>query len=276
MKSFLTICTTLLVWTAHLPGVAQQVDISALPDKKVDKGIRVYRLFSDTLFNSPQQVSILKLPKKHLDQYDIRIGYSATLQGTSDIAKENNAVAAVNGSFFNRDQGGSVTYHENQDEVMYHTVPEGEKWAFDKELINGAIIIDKSGELEIREAKPDTFYEKSPDELSVLVSGPLLLQDKQKTTLPGVPFVQKRHPRTCLCETETSILLITIDGRSPRAAGMNLHEAQRLMQSLGCEDAINLDGGGSVTMWGNGRIINTPSDKAGERDVANAVLIVEE
>ncbi|MCK4879516.1 MAG: phosphodiester glycosidase family protein, partial [Bacteroidales bacterium] len=45
----------------------------------------------------------------------------------------------------------------------------------------------------------------------------------------------------------------------------------------GCIDAINLDGGGSTTMWtkDNG-VVNRPSDKRGERPVANAILILEE
>ena len=44
---------------------------------------------------------------------------------------------------------------------------------------------------------------------------------------------------------------------------------------VGCVDAINLDGGGSTTMWTKDKVIvNFPSDKTGERPVSNALLII--
>ena len=47
-------------------------------------------------------------------------------------------------------------------------------------------------------------------------------------------------------------------------------------QDLGCVDAINLDGGGSTTLWLKGKgIVNFPSDETGERPVANVFLIME-
>ena len=40
-------------------------------------------------------------------------------------------------------------------------------------------------------------------------------------------------------------------------------------------DAINLDGGGSTTMWIKGKgVINFPSDASGERPVSNVLLII--
>jgi exopolysaccharide biosynthesis protein len=79
-----------------------------------------------------------------------------------------------------------------------------------------------------------------------------------------------------LCKTKKSILFITIDGRMEKADGMSLVEAQKYLYDLGCIDAINLDGGGSTTMWTKNKgVVNKPSDKDGERPVANAVLILE-
>jgi len=77
-------------------------------------------------------------------------------------------------------------------------------------------------------------------------------------------------------KTEESILFITIDGRAETADGMTLIELQKYLHDLGCIDAINLDGGGSTTMWTKNKgVVNKPSDKDGERPVANAVLILE-
>jgi exopolysaccharide biosynthesis protein len=88
-------------------------------------------------------------------------------------------------------------------------------------------------------------------------------------------LVNNRHPRTCLCETKESVIFITIDGRNKEAEGMNLFEVQNFLLNIGCVDAINLDGGGSTTMWTKEKgIINFPSDSSGERPVSNTLLII--
>jgi exopolysaccharide biosynthesis protein len=46
------------------------------------------------------------------------------------------------------------------------------------------------------------------------------------------------------------------------------------MRALGASDALNLDGGGSTTMVVDGRVVNHPSDKEGERAVANVLLLL--
>jgi exopolysaccharide biosynthesis protein len=55
---------------------------------------------------------------------------------------------------------------------------------------------------------------------------------------------------------------------------MSLVELARLMLTLGAFEAINLDGGGSTTMVINGEVVNSPSDKTGERPVGSALLVV--
>ena len=77
--------------------------------------------------------------------------------------------------------------------------------------------------------------------------------------------------------TDDSIKFITIDGRSSKAQGMSLPELQEYLKSLGCIDAINMDGGGSTTMWIKDKgVVNFPSDKSGERPVSNTILIINE
>jgi exopolysaccharide biosynthesis protein len=71
------------------------------------------------------------------------------------------------------------------------------------------------------------------------------------------------------------VIFITIDGRNKEAEGMNLFEVQNFLLNIGCVDAINLDGGGSTTMWTKEKgIINFPSDSSGERPVSNTLLII--
>ncbi len=48
------------------------------------------------------------------------------------------------------------------------------------------------------------------------------------------------------------------------------------MQELGCDIAYNLDGGGSSTMWFDGRVLNKPTtygDVFEERTISDIVYI---
>jgi len=54
---------------------------------------------------------------------------------------------------------------------------------------------------------------------------------------------------------------------------MTFPELAGLMEEIGCTDAVNLDGGGSSTMWLGGRVMNQPSDGR-ERPVANSLIVV--
>ena len=52
-------------------------------------------------------------------------------------------------------------------------------------------------------------------------------------------------------------------GRPPavKSVGMTIAEISALMLELGCDEAINLDGGGSTTMVVNGKVVNSPSTR---------------
>lgn len=99
-----------------------------------------------------------------------------------------------------------------------------------------------------------------------------------------VAFAVTRHPRTALglSRDGTRLWLVTIDGRQPEyGIGMSLLELGTLMRDLGAVEAINLDGGGStvmVTRNSSGRlaVVNRPSDREGERAVANVLAVVRE
>lgn len=87
------------------------------------------------------------------------------------------------------------------------------------------------------------------------------------------------HPRTAVGfnQDSTKIFFVTVDGRQPGfSVGMSLPELANYLLSIGCWNAVNLDGGGSTTMVVRNRVVNSPSDAAGERSVANALLAVSE
>lgn len=109
----------------------------------------------------------------------------------------------------------------------------------------------------------------------VVGAGPkLVIGGKANVISEGFAHEQVRHPRTAIARTRRgTILFVTLDGRQPASAGMTLDELAAELVSLGAEEAMNLDGGGSTTMWAAGRIRNSPSDRTGERAVGDALLL---
>jgi hypothetical protein len=121
--------------------------------------------------------------------------------------------------------------------------------------------------------------------LRCLVGGiPWLVRDGKPFTmtrenLEGAreEFATKRHPRTGIGYSRdgSTAYFLTVDGRQTSSAGMTLVEFSELMIAQGVYQGLNLDGGGSTTMVVDGVIVNSPSDAAGERPVANCLLLME-
>ncbi len=87
-------------------------------------------------------------------------------------------------------------------------------------------------------------------------------------------FVETRHPRTAVAKLKDGkFLMVTVDGRSEASGGIGLEDLAKILLELGATDAMNLDGGGSTTMFLGGKIVNKPSDKEGERKVGDAILV---
>src|SRR5699024_43420 len=118
---------------------------------------------------------------------------------------------------------------------------------------------------------------------NVLLSGPLLLDNSQTVDLDSSPFNNNRHPRSAIGITaDNTFIMIVVDGRNRMAQGMNLQELGKIMAWLKARSAMNLDGGGSSTLYVKGAtendIVNHPSDNKnfdhqGERSVANILLL---
>jgi hypothetical protein len=86
--------------------------------------------------------------------------------------------------------------------------------------------------------------------------------------------VVERHPRSAVGFNDTHVFLVEVDGRQPGLSiGMTLHELGLYMKALGCEEAMNFDGGGSSTLWFDGRVVNNPCN-GGERDIGNGLVVV--
>lgn len=87
-------------------------------------------------------------------------------------------------------------------------------------------------------------------------------------------FVETKHPRTAVAKLKDGkFLMVTVDGRSEASGGIGLEDLAKILLELGATDAMNLDGGGSSTMFLDGKVVNKPSDKEGERKVGDAILV---
>ena len=87
-------------------------------------------------------------------------------------------------------------------------------------------------------------------------------------------FVETKHPRTAVAKLKDGkFLMVTVDGRSEESGGIGLQNLAEILLEFGATDAMNLDGGGSTTMFAGGKVLNKPSDKEGERKVSDAILV---
>jgi hypothetical protein len=102
--------------------------------------------------------------------------------------------------------------------------------------------------------------------------GPTLVRDGKVAEWPGLRL---RHPRTAIGWNREYYFLVEVDGRQLRlSAGMTLPELADYMAKLGCQEAMNLDGGGSATCWLDGKVVNSPS-QGRERPAANGLVILQ-
>lgn len=269
----------LFLFAVSFSGFSQNINFTKTNIPFHTDRITIYRLNADSLVQEKQNILVAECNKEALKQHEISIAFSdSALLKTSSFGEDSKALVAINGGFFDVEKGGSVAYLESDGKIIARTRNSKEKWAKTDSLLNGAVVIDMGGNLKIERAKPASFYERSKQEKAVMVAGPILLVEGKIVQLGNSNFVKKRHPGSCLCETiDRSILFIAVDGRSEAANGMNLDELQRFLIKLKCKEAINLDGGGSTTLWINDgtekRILNHPSDKMGERPVSNIIYI---
>lgn len=116
-------------------------------------------------------------------------------------------------------------------------------------------------------------YSLPPDPAMAISGEKILLRNGRRL----VENDRELHPRTAVgIDRDTGrILLLVVDGRQSFSRGYTMVEMARMMSSLGAEDALNLDGGGSSTMVATGRsgavkVVNSPSDGS-QRRVGDAI-----
>lgn len=251
--------------------------------EKVAKGIEWYQYHftgEEKIFDAEEFVNVLVVDQKKAKRRFALTALEGKLRRTSQAALDSGAIVAINGSFYNtRPPYNSVCYLKINGEVIF------ERSGKMGDRDGGAVLIDDRGRVSVEQGDPDDpQWVSTRTEPSIIGSGPMMLQDGQRIDMGTGAFVTLRHPRTAIGTSGNKVYLVTVDGRSKgNSLGVNLNELANILKWLGAENALNLDGGGSTTMYIEGQpengIVNRPCDnqkfdRQGERRVSNSLLLL--
>lgn len=225
----------------------------------------------------------------------------------SQFAERLNANVVVNGGYFlmHKNPTEHVGLLKDNDVIISHTLRSMLKREKRYYLTRSALGFDKTGQMDIAwiashndsilewkepaKNKPDKpvtelNYEKGKywDMSDALQAGPIIVSNGRKnvTAVEEVFFWSKIpdiHPRTAVGYTkEGENIFLVVDGRQPDSRGVDLNELAILMFDLDCEEAINLDGGGSSALVVNGKLLNRPAGFSTQREVISAIAVFSE
>lgn len=242
--------------------------------------LKRYHFDEGTLFCSPQHFFVIEVPVGSPRR--LAFVSDTALTGVSVFAEHFQALAAINGSYFDMDLGNPVCYLRIDGIQLGENTP-GKADSINRKYYQYATLALRNGRPVLSIPDSNRMSEDNMKERDVMTAGPMLVwKGKDVPQRNDRSFVTKRHNRTALGRRpDGSYILFVADGRfKEHAEGLTLFELQRVMRWLGCSSAINLDGGGSSTMYvkDNG-VVNYPSDNGehdheGERAVSNAILVL--
>jgi len=236
-----------------------------------------------TLFDTIENINILDIDLNDSGIHPTILYQDTLLSPTHEIAEKENALAAVNGNFFHMQRGGSVCYLKVGGRVIDTSQTNlGQKYFLD-ELDDAAFTIDAMGKVAILPCPP-AGWQSLTHIPTILSGGPPLLIHNKAIPLINHSFNRNRYARTGVgITTRHHLLIVAIDGHSDKSRGVTIDEFRTLFQYLHCTDAMNLDGGGSTTMYIKGQpyngIVNYPTDNkkydhTGERKIANILAVI--
>lgn len=187
---------------------------------------------------------------------------------TSNIAKSVDATIAINGDYYSARTSGYV--------IRNGELLRAEKANDDQEDMvirsDGSMSIIREGDITAEELLNEGA-------IQVLSFGPGLIIDGEISVDSGdeVGKAMASNPRTAIGYLgHGHYVLVVADGRTDESTGMILLELAEFMKSLGVEQAYNLDGGGSSTMYYDGAVINNPTTNGSnisERSVSDILYI---
>ena len=146
---------------------------------------------------------------------------------------------------------------------------------------NGYVIVGPKDRLEktFKSRHANVDIKTIPDWKNVnhiISGGPYLVKNGEvfiDMTEQKLGAIGGRNPRTAIGYTQDgNLIMVAVDGREGSSVGMTLRELAGFLKSVGCVNAMNLDGGGSTVMYVNGKVVNMPTVKGGIA-LSNALTI---
>ena len=194
---------------------------------------------------------------------------------TSEMAGDNNAVAAINGgSFIDKSSDGTL-YAGTGSEPGGFVITGGSvvypKLESNENNIENVIAFTKGGELIVGDHTLAQLKKLNVQEAmcfrkpNIIINGVRQIKNKLEDGL---------NPRTAVGQKEDgTVLFLVIDGRKITSPGASLYDVQEIMMNRGAVNAGALDGGYSSTMYYKDDVINSPNAWDGERSVATAFYV---
>jgi uncharacterized protein YigE (DUF2233 family) len=220
----------------------------------------------------------------------------------TEIARRTGACVVLNGGYFNMETGAPVGLVVDAGRLVSPAFDTVEREGVPYVVARGAVGLTADGDVEVAPARddgaapcrvdaPPAHRPGAPDVApacrswpiqEALGAGPVLVQDGALAvgTDAEVFFgtsIPARHPRSAVGVTaDGGVVLVVVDGRQPESRGVTPDELALLLRSLGAEDAVNLDGGGSsalvVQPSGGAPVrLNRPAGGDVEREVSTAL-----
>lgn len=183
----------------------------------------------------------------------------------SDMAKQSNAVVAINGDFYAfRDLG--ITVYQR---TLYRNSPAKVDSCFFTST--GDMLFTRAGEL-MGEGKTQKFIEDN-DVVFAIAFGPVLVDNGELQYCERYPIgeIDTEYSRSCIgMSGELHYFLMTINHTSDARPRATVNELARFVYSKGVQKAYNLDGGQTSEIIMNGEPINTV-DFGSERTVSDII-----
>ena len=228
------------------------------------------------LFGSRQSISVVSYSPRGFETRIVHLDRRA--EATSRLGRDAGADIAVNGSYFNVRTFEPVTFVLADKKVVGHTTPQ--------ELVrtNGIVAFKgrKGRRMDIFRCDTAHYGRVTRRYRSALAAGPVLVDDGRIVEYDSdKTFYTGRHPRTLIGKrADGEVVLVVIDGRfKGQGEGTTIAETAYIARQLGLVEALNLDGGGSSTLWtAQEGVLNHPYDNhrfdhAGERGVPNCITV---
>lgn len=189
---------------------------------------------------------------------------------TSTIAKANNAIFAINGDYYGFRSDGIVI----RNGVIFRNVPARTGLAFYKDGTMKIYDETKTTAQALLDAGVWNTLSFGP---ALLVDGvmPANLDKVEVDTNFGNHSIQGNQPRTGVgIISSNHFIFIVVDGRANGySRGATMTEFATMFKVLGCTQAYNIDGGGSTTMYFNGKVVNNPLGKNQERGTSDILML---